>query len=134
MTWKDDARGTRRIMVGLLFISAGLLFGLNRLGAFGLGEIQDWWPALVILFGISRMVVPTDRDSVGSGVSWTLVGVWLLMVEQGWYGLTWRNSWPLVFVATGAGMVAKGIAGVGRPRRADGGPDSGGPGAGGVTS
>jgi hypothetical protein len=133
MRGMDEGRGVRRAMVGLLFIAAGLVFGLDRLGTLDLGRLQDWWPALVILFGLSRMVLPTHRDSIGSGVSWALVGTWMLMVEQGWYGLTWRNSWPLLFVATGAGMVVKALTPA-PTRDPMGGPGTGGPGAGGVTS
>jgi hypothetical protein len=34
-----------------------------------------------------------------------------MAANAGWYGLTWRNSWPLALVAVGAGIVVRALAG-----------------------
>ena len=39
----------------------------------------------------------------------TLLGLWMWASVEGWYGLSWRNSWPLALAAIGTGMVAKSL-------------------------
>ncbi len=109
MEGSNGSQGQRRIIIGLLFIAAGTLFALDRLGGFGLGDIGQWWPLLVVLYGISRVAVPYRAGDLGHGISWALVGLWLLAVQLHWYGLTYRNSWPLLFVSSGVGMVVRAL-------------------------
>ncbi len=116
MEARRGSQPQRRIVIGLLFIAAGTLFALDRLGGYGLGDISQWWPLLVVLFGISRLAVPSRPHDLGHGVSWTLIGLWLLAVQFHWHGFTYRNSWPLLFVASGTGMVVRALTEV-RARR-----------------
>jgi hypothetical protein len=46
-----------------------------------------------------------------------LLGAWFLAVTSGWMGLTYGNSWSLVLVAAGVGIVAKALTGEERRRR-----------------
>jgi len=64
---------------------------------------------VVIALGAIQLVVARSPRRVGSGVMTVLMGFWFLIAQRGMYGLTWHRSWPLAFVAIGAGMVARAI-------------------------
>jgi hypothetical protein len=44
-----------------------------------------------------------------------------LACEFGWYGLDYHNSWPLVLVAVGAGIVVRALGGEPKRRVPEGG-------------
>ncbi len=69
-----------------------------------------WWPAILILVGLAKLIRPSGPSDIGSGVTTTLFGFWFFANLHDWYGLHWGNSWPLALVAVGAGMMAKAIA------------------------
>jgi hypothetical protein len=47
----------------------------------------------------------------GAALTMFLLGGWFLAVTSGWMGLTYGNSWSLVLVAVGAGIVVKVLTG-----------------------
>lgn len=96
--------------VGLILIVLGVTFLLERMGYVDHSIWHRWWPAVVIAFGLAKLVRPRHAEHLGSGVTTTLIGCWLLAANEGWYGLTWMNSWPLALVAGGTGMVVRAIA------------------------
>ena len=90
---------------GITLAGLGVVFLLAQLDVLDIGRWWRWWPLLNAAWGFSRIVAWTSADDVGSGVAWLLVTGWLLVSSFGWFGLDWSNSWPLVLVAIGAGMV-----------------------------
>lgn len=94
---------------GLALMLFGGIFLLDRVGALDLGGLGVWWPLIPIAFGAARILTWQSADSVGSGVTLTLLGFWMWASVEGWYGLSWRNSWPLALAAIGTGMVAKSL-------------------------
>ena len=106
-------RRSRRAQEGLWFGVALMLFGgvflLNRAGFLGMDWISVWWPLFPIGFGVARVLTWQSAESVSSGVVWTLMGLWFMASTEGWYGLSWHNSWPLALAAIGTGMVVKSL-------------------------
>ena len=70
----------------------------------------EWWPLITIAFGLAHLLAGRTARRTGNGVMLLLLGVWFLVVTNGWYGLTWHNSWPLALVAVGMGMVTHALA------------------------
>ena len=106
-------RGPRKagdgLWFGLALMVFGVIFLLDRLDVVDLGGLGAWWPLIPITFGAVRILTWQSADSVGSGVTLTLMGLWMWASVEGWYGLSWRNSWPLALAAIGTGMVAKSL-------------------------
>ena len=48
-----------------------------------------------------------DASDIGGGLVMMLIVVWLFANYFGWWGFTWRTSWPLVLVIGGAGMMLR---------------------------
>jgi hypothetical protein len=109
MEWKDQARSGRRIALGSMLIVGGVCLALDRLGLLGLRQADQWWPVLVIGYGLIRAAMPGWPGDVWRGLWWMLVGTWLLGVQFHWHGLTFGNSWPLLLVAGGISMLMRGL-------------------------
>jgi hypothetical protein len=58
-----------------------------------------------------QILTATTAGRLADGVFFGCIGVWLVLVESRWHGLTYGNSWPLTLVAVGASYVVKAIAG-----------------------
>jgi len=96
-------------LVLVLFGSALLLERLDVIDLYGLRGYWRYWPFLFMAWGLYRIISAESPRRVGGGVSTMLFGLWFLVSTWHWNGLDWSNSWPLVFVAIGAGMVTRGI-------------------------
>ena len=102
--WRRVTWGVILILMGAVLLAEG--FGWLPPWASGLA----WWPLLVILLAVPRLVSPRRASHVGGALYFVLIGTWLLFAANGWYGLHWRNSWPLALVAAGAAMIARALA------------------------
>jgi hypothetical protein len=91
-------------------IAVGVALMVAQLGLLPVDLSRAWWTLLVIGIGVTQLGFARRPASIGSAVSTTLIGAWFLVAVTHWYGLDWHNSWPLVFVAVGAGMIARAIA------------------------
>ncbi len=106
---RNSARGN--LWFGVALMLFGFVFLADRMELIDLGRIGTWWPLIPVVFGVAKILGWQSADAVGSGVTWTLMGFWFLASVEGWYGLTWRNSWPLALAAIGTGMVVKAVLG-----------------------
>ena len=109
----ENGTGSRKTLVwGLFLIALGGVFLLGRLGLVEVRWVGELWPAVFFAIAANHFM---DRRP-GSGVMFTLMGVWFFACTFGWLGLTYRNSWGLLLVAVGLGIVIRAISGE-EPRR-----------------
>ena len=107
----NEDRNWRRLFWGMALIAAGVLLMLERFG--GLPDWMydySWWGGIVVALGLGTLLTARRAESVGSGITLALLGVWFLVVTNRMYGLTWTNSWPLALVAAGAGTLGHAVA------------------------
>lgn len=98
---------------GVVLVLMGVFFLLVQQDVLPEHLLYDWWrwwPAILIAFGVGKLIRRGSADDVGSGVTMVLMGFWFFANQFEWYGLHWRTSWPLALVAVGLGMVAKAVA------------------------
>jgi hypothetical protein len=103
----------KKAVWGIFLIALGGLFLFERFGVWGFTGIGAWWPLILVVIGIIHLI---ERRG-GSALTMILLGAWFLAVTSGWMGLTYENSWPLVLVAAGAGIVVKALTGEERRHR-----------------
>src|SRR5262245_13067954 len=84
---------------GLALVTIGGCLLLMQLHV--LPSLRQWWPLIVIGLGLARLATARSPHALGSGVSTSLIGGWLLIAANQWYGLGWTESWPLALVAAG---------------------------------
>ena len=90
---------------GTICIGLGVLFLLDefRIAHFG-HLVGTYWPLIIVVFGVSKLFHPR---TLWSGLWLITIGAWLQAVRLHWYDLTYENSWPLLLIAIGAGMVLR---------------------------
>src|SRR6187397_1333011 len=97
----------RRVVWGVVLILAGIMLMVQRFGRLPfLPEDYVWWGGVVTALGLVTIVTARRAESVGSGVTLSLLGLWFVLVTNQVFGLRWYNSWPLALVCAGAGTVA----------------------------
>ena len=97
----------QQVVWGLVLIVVGAVFLLDRLDFLNIHDMWQYWPLLIVFVGLARMIAsPTAREFTGG--LWTVfVGVWLFVVFDDRFDLTFRNSWPLLLIVGGIIMVIK---------------------------
>ena len=109
------------MMAHLILINRPIVMALNGTGLCRPSErvlvLPDWWgdfhwwPLIPMGLGLVMTFLARTSDDFGTGVMITLFGLWFVVASNGFFGLTWKNSWPLALVAAGLGTVMHGIAG-----------------------
>ncbi|HTY38369.1 MAG TPA: DUF5668 domain-containing protein [Bacteroidota bacterium] len=94
-----------QLLLGLFIIALGVLYTLQNLGIVYAGDILRYWPILIALYGISRIIQCQTPGQKAWGVFWTLVGsFWFLDRLDVLYFNVW-DLWPLILVALGISMI-----------------------------
>ncbi len=96
-------------MWGAVLIAVGTVFLLDQLGVIAIEPIGHWWPAILILMGVIRLVAPESRRQLASGVTFVLLGLWFFACIRHWLGLGYHNAWPLLLVIIGAEIVLSAV-------------------------
>ena len=95
----------KQMMWGLVLIAVGTIFLLDRMEFFDASSVWHYWPLLLVVVGINQTIGYPSAREFKSGL-WTIfVGLWLFAVFEGMFGLTFRNSWPLVVLMAGIQLV-----------------------------
>lgn len=90
---------------GLFCIGLGILFLLDQFRIAHLGHlIGTYWPMIVVMVGIPKLFRPR---AVWGGLWIIAIGLWMQAVTLHLYDLTYSNSWPLLLICWGAGLVLR---------------------------
>lgn len=92
-------------MWGLVLIGFGIAFLLDRFDMFEISDLWHYWPLLLVVVGINKMIgFPTARDFI-SGLWSAFIGLWLFTVFENMFGLTFYNAWPIPIIFAGIVMI-----------------------------
>lgn len=105
MSTETSYDSRKQLMWGLALIAFGVAILLDRMDIFEINDIWHYWPLLLVIIGVNRMIgYPTAKDFTNG--LWTLFfGLWLFAVIEGMFGLTWMNAWPIPIIFVGVTMV-----------------------------
>jgi apolipoprotein N-acyltransferase len=100
---KRDAKAQDRgkSFFGLMLIGLGIVLLLGQLGMLDVPRIWHWWPAILIVIGLGQVIASSNPRQAASGVSLILFGLWFFACLEHWYGLRFRNAWPILLVIFG---------------------------------
>lgn len=106
----------RQRLTGLILICAGAVFFLDQLGIVQLYDLWRYWPLALVMLGAVRMIDAPTARGMSSGL-WTMfVGAWLYGNFEGWFGMSFGNSWPVLLIGWGITLV---LAAMARKQRQD---------------
>jgi hypothetical protein len=122
----DHDNPRKRLLWGAAFIAVGTAFLLDRLAVLDLtqylGPQTRWWhflPLLLTLGGAIALVSAESLRQVLKGVWDIVLGVWVFACLEQLWRLTFANSWPILLIAVGLGMLLRGWFGIDRKARSE---------------
>jgi hypothetical protein len=105
MNERSAFRLSPQLILGAGIVALGLVFLLDNLGFIYIREAWDFWPALLIIFGLSKLAQPRGASGRIAGFIFTVVGAaWLLDNLRVLRFDLW-DYWPLLLVFIGVSMV-----------------------------
>lgn len=97
-----------RIIFGLFVAWLGILFFLDQAGWISLGNVWRFWPLLLIVVGVVKLLSPGRRSIMGALFLMALGGAFLLD-ELHLFHFEWRYAWPGFLVIGGLAMMLRGL-------------------------
>ena len=96
-----------RVFFGVLVVVIGILFLLNSTGVADLDRLLDWWPSLIILYGVWRLIANRFR-SLFWPILLIAVGAFFQLGELG-FDIDLSDYWPVALIAVGILILAGGV-------------------------
>src|ERR1700676_587498 len=99
--------GAGGIVIGALIVAVGLMILLDNMGIVRFHDVWRYWPVLLIVFGVSRIL----ESRAPAGYIWggvlTLAGALLLLDNLDIVVFDFNLVWPLLIIAFGLSMLLR---------------------------
>lgn len=107
----DQEKPIGHFIAGIVLIALGVLFLMDRFYIVQFARIfEEWWPSLLILWGVVSLVASRGRRWTGALVLITL-GVIFQGEVLGWaYWWEMERLWPVLLIAIGISILARRLA------------------------
>jgi hypothetical protein len=100
------------MVIGLAVVAVGVLFLLRNVGIVYFDDLWQYWPVILIVVGVSKLVNPHRASNVVGGIMIGGVGVVFLLRNLGYiYGDVWPYLWPGIIIAVGLSILVKHLDG-----------------------
>jgi predicted membrane protein len=99
--------GGSGIVIGGLIVVIGLLILLDNLGIVRVHDVWRYWPLLLIVFGISKVLGACRPAGYLWGGAIVLIGALLLLDNLDIVVFNYELIWPLVLIAFGLSMLLR---------------------------
>lgn len=103
-----------RLAIGLVILSAGVVFWLDQIDRLDARDYLEWWPLALVAIGLAHL--PERRW--GAALVWTAIGGFFLLPAIGYERPSLRMviaAWPLFISVAGLTLIVQAL----RPRPAD---------------
>ncbi|HXE81609.1 MAG TPA: DUF5668 domain-containing protein [Vicinamibacterales bacterium] len=96
---------TAQLIIGLVVLALGTVLLLDNLGHPAGRFVLQYWPAVLILIGVAKVLQARNMPGSLGGALLILAGLWLLwtrlgLIEQSFWRVL-RTYWPLILVVVG---------------------------------
>lgn len=91
-----------QLALGLLIVSAGILFTLDNLHLLRARDYLRFWPAALVAVGVAQIVEWRTPGRFVAGGIWIFIGVAMLARRLGLTDMNVWDYWPLVLVVIGS--------------------------------
>lgn len=108
MTWRHERRREGKIFTGVVFLIIGALLLLSNIGVLAIRPLlSQWWPLILVVFGVKYLVVLKGRGAWTGGLFWIGTGGLFLASTLGFIhiGIT-SIIWPVMLIWFGVLIVA----------------------------
>lgn len=115
---RPSFRITPRMIFGVFVLLFGGLLLLDRAGVLYAEDYLQFWPAALIVLGLSKLVQKGNSKTAGLVLS--VIGGWLLLDNLGYAHFEFRTLWPILLVLFGVHLVIGEIRRRARPSSGEG--------------
>jgi MFS family permease len=107
---KERHKRATAAVFGVILIGLGVIFLLQNFGLVDAGRPDQWWPLIVIGFGVASIVAPKDAGDATGGVVALAVGAFFLLRNFDVIDWRLRDIWPAFLVLAGISLIARSVA------------------------
>jgi predicted membrane protein len=119
--WEDRMQrrhyrsGSHGIFVGAIVVAVGCLLLLDNLGIFRFHDVWQYWPVLLVAWGVSRIVDSRTPSGWIWGGAVTLVGAFFLLDNLGildtlgFRFFDWAVIWPVILIVFGVSVLVRAL-------------------------
>lgn len=109
MNTEKTSKSSSNIVWGLILMGLGIFLLLDNLDIFDVLNWWHYWPIVMVIFGMNKMIDFDSAKEFANGVWLVVVGLWLYACFEHIWGMTFGNSWPVFLIACGASEVLKAV-------------------------
>lgn len=112
--------GAGGLVAGIVLAGIGVLFLLQNLGILYVEDVWQYWPAILIVFGVSRAAAAYSFFGRIWGGAMVFAGVILLLHNLDLIqGNVWNFLWPVLLICVGIALLVRAVDGRDRWSRWD---------------
>lgn len=101
--------GGSGIVIGGIIVLVGLSLLLDNMGIVRFHDVWQYWPVLLIVYGVSRIVSCQAVSSLVWGGAVALIGAFLLLDNLDIIAFNFSYIWPLIIIAFGLSMLVRAL-------------------------
>jgi predicted membrane protein len=105
METRRSVRLSPQLVMGVIVILLGIIFFAHNLGLLEAEDYLKYWPALLVVYGISRFVQCNTVPARLWASAFIVVGSVMLLNRIGILHFYLWDYWPLILVLIGSGMI-----------------------------
>jgi len=109
MSRQQYRSGSHGIFFGAIVVAIGCLLLLDNLGIFRFHDVWQYWPVLLIAFGVSRIVDSHSPSGYVWGGAMALIGAFLLLDTLDIIVFNFEVVWPVILIAFGVSILFRAI-------------------------
>ncbi len=95
------------IAVGIFLLIVGVALLLDNFDVLHAQPVWHFWPVIFIVLGLGRLLDAQQNWEYRKATWFLFLGIWFLVSELHLFGLSYQNSWPILLIGVGIGMVWK---------------------------
>ncbi len=97
------------IFFGAIVVAVGCLLLLDNLGIVRFHDVWQYWPALLVAWGVSRIIDSRTPSGWVWGAAVALVGAFLLLDTLDIIVFNFAVVWPLLLIAFGVSVLVRAV-------------------------
>lgn len=96
-------------VVGLVIVGVGVVLLLERFGVIDSDLVFQFWPLLISVFGLAKLLEARTGCARVFGVVLILAGVGLYLHNQDIFRLDWGTIWPIALISLGVSLLTRSL-------------------------
>jgi predicted membrane protein len=95
----------KHLATGIILLGIGVIFLLGNMGYLDVREYFAFWPVILIVFGVVRMIEGRSDYAHSSGMFWVVIGLLFLLGSIGVIRIAIHDLWPILLIGLGILML-----------------------------